>query len=70
MQYAKVTKQLTRTKTLHKAQSKSRFFAPDERVFVLVGNGNYGNRRFDPGYESFCDLPAVFDDIQNMRASL
>ena len=51
-------------------EKKGRRFTPDYRVFVLLGNADYGNRRKDEGYAGFCDLPAVYNDLDNMRQGL
>ena len=41
---------------------------PDDRVFVLIGNADYEKRRKEEGYAGFIDLPAAFDDLENLRS--
>ena len=48
-------------------ERKGRHFIPDYRVFVLIGNAGYENRRKEQGYAGFCDLPEVYNDLDNMR---
>ena len=43
---------------------------PDKRIFVLVGNRNYFERRQDEGYAGFGDLPSVLSDIANTKKGL
>lgn len=45
-------------------------FIPDERVFLLIGNDSYANRRKEEGYGGFSDLTAVNDDIANTKQGL
>lgn len=45
-------------------------FIPDERVFLLIGNDSYANRRKEEGYSGFSDLAAVNDDIANTKQGL
>lgn len=45
-------------------------FIPDERVFLLIGNDSYANRRKEEGYGGFSDLAAVNDDIANTKQGL
>ena len=45
-------------------------FVPDERVFLLIGNDTYENRRKEEGYGGFSDLPAVEQDIMNTKQGL
>ena len=61
---------MTRTKTLQKVQKKSKYFIPDQRIFILIGNASYANRRKDQGYAGFTDLDAVSDDLNNMQNGL
>ena len=64
------SKLLARSSTLAKAQNKKNLVRPGERIFLLIGNNDYSDRRKDEGYEAFGDLNAVKDDIRNTKEGL
>ena len=55
---------------LDRVKKKKAVFVPDKRIFVLVGNATYSTRREDEGYAGFSDLPAVYNDLENMKKGL
>ena len=61
---------LARQLSLKNAQKKGKLFIPNERIFILVGNQNYAERRDEAGYEGFIDLPEVDADLEKMRKGL
>ena len=55
---------------LDRVKKKKAVFVPDARIFVLVGNAIYSTRREEEGYQGFTDLPAVYNDLENMKKGL
>ena len=65
----RATRLLARSSTLAKAQNKS-LVKPGQRIFLLIGNRDYSDRRKEEGYEAFGDLDAVEDDLRNTKDGL
>lgn len=55
---------------MQKDEITDKHFIPNERIFVLIGNADYEKRRKEKRYEEFSDLPAVYEDLDNMRQGL
>ena len=52
------------------AKPAVRYFLPDERLLVSIGNIDYSGLRQDAEYAEYGDLPEVRDDIQLMERGL